>query len=116
MGRDAIVAGTGFDGRAEIVRKHVRQGMLVQLRRELSNRHDPNAVAVLIEVPKLFGLLGKGWKQIGYIKSDAASHIAAKMDSGLSVTGFVKSFHAPEGGESIRESVFAWNGLIPNVK
>lgn len=105
MGTDAIVAGTGFDGRGEVIRAHVREGMRVQLQREPSNPHDPNAVAVLIPVPRLFGLLGRGAVQIGYIKARAAKSIAAKMDAGVEVTGFVKSFYAPPGRKFPRVSL-----------
>lgn len=105
MTKEAIVAGTGFEGRAEVIRRHVRSGMLVQLRREPSNPHDPNAVAVLVEVPRLFGLLGRGLAEIGYLKSGAATNIAAKIDSGIEVTGRITSFYAPVGKDHPRVSL-----------
>ena len=62
MSRKAIVAGTGFEGRAAIIRKHCRPRMPVTLRREPKNAHDPNAVAVMLVVPRVGGLLGKAKK------------------------------------------------------
>jgi len=105
MGKDAIVAGTGFEGRAEIIRKHCRNGMPVHLRREPNNPYDPDAIAVLIAVPRMFGLLGHSLVQIGYIKASAAKGLAAKLDSGKSVNGMVKSFYAPEGKDFPRVSL-----------
>jgi HIRAN domain len=105
MGRDAIVAGTGFEGRADVIRFHVRAGMRVQLKREPGNPHDANAIAVFISVPVLFGLLGKRPMQIGYVKAAAASTLAEKMDAGVEITGFVKSFYAPKGREHPRVSL-----------
>lgn len=105
MGADAIVAGTGFEGRAAVIRAHVRDGMPVQLRREPTNPHDPNAIAVLVSVPRLFGLLGRGLTQIGYIKARAAKGVAAKMDAGINVTGYVKGFYAPPGRDFPRVSL-----------
>lgn len=111
MGRNAIVAGTGFDGRAEIIRQHVRDGMPVHLRREPSNPHDPNAVAVLIAIPRLFGLFGQRLAQIGYIKAGAAKGVAAKIDAGVRVQGVVESFFAPEDKDFPRVSLrLEWPG------
>jgi hypothetical protein len=100
MGKDAIVAGTGFlnpDGssRVQLIRKHCKNGMPVQLKRDPTNPHDSNAIAVLISVPRMFGLLGQSLAQIGFIKAPAAKGLAAKMDAGTSLTGYVKSFYAP---------------------
>lgn len=95
MGRDAIVAGTGFEGRARVIRRHCRDGMSVHLQREPHNPHDSNAIAVYLVVPRLFGLLGQARLQIGYIKAGAAKSLAARMDAGVPVTGYVRSFYAP---------------------
>lgn len=105
MGKDAIVAGTGFEDRADVIRKYVVNGMPVQLRRDPTNPYDSNAIAVLISVPRLFGLLGRSQLQIGHIKASAAKSVAAKMDSGVLVRGFVKSFHAPSGLDHPRVSL-----------
>ena len=105
MGKDAIVAGTGFEGRGEIIRKYVKEGTVVQLVREPLNSHDPNAIAVFISVPRLFGLLGRSQLQIGYVKAGAAQGLAAKMDGGTSVSGHVKSFYAPSGIDHPRVSL-----------
>lgn len=105
MGKDAIVAGTGFEGRAHVIRRHCKKGMRVRLRREPDNEHDSNAIAVFLSVPRLFGLLGQAQAQIGYIKAAAAKGLAKKMDAGVPVTGYVKSFYAPEGREFPRVSL-----------
>jgi hypothetical protein len=110
VGRDAIVAGTGFknsDGtdRSEVIRRHCKNGMNVRLVREPSNEHDPNAIAVLMKVPRVFGLLGAREFQIGYIKSAAAQSVAARMDSGQRVTAVVTSFFAPAGRDHPRVSL-----------
>lgn len=105
MGKDAIVAGTGFEGRAHIIAKHVREGMPVLLQRDPSNMHDANAIAVFISVPRVFGLFGHSVAQIGFIKAGAAKGLAAKMDSGVQVLGFIKSFFAPAGKQHPRVSL-----------
>jgi hypothetical protein len=105
MGRNVIVAGTGFEGRASIIRRHCRNGQNVSLRREPNNEHDSNAIAVCIETPVLFGLLGKRFQKIGYIKAAAADGLAEQMDRGLKVTARVASFHAPSGWDHPRVSL-----------
>jgi hypothetical protein len=105
MGRNVIVAGTGFEGRASIIRRHCRNGQDVSLTREPNNQHDSNAIAVCIETPVLFGLLGKRFRKIGYIKAAAADGLAQQMDRGLKVTARVASFHAPTGRDHPRVSL-----------
>jgi HIRAN domain len=105
VGRHVIVAGTGFEGRASIIRNHCSNGQRVELRREPSNRHDPNAIAVYIEAPRLFGLLGKGLRQIGYIKAPAAGGLSKRMDEGLKVEATVASFYAPPDRDHPRVSL-----------
>jgi hypothetical protein len=65
------------------------------LKREPSNRHDKNAVAVLLEVPRFGGLFGTQLVQVGYIKANTAKSLARKMDEGTNVKAIVKSFYAP---------------------
>lgn len=110
MGRNAIVAGTGFansDGsnRAYIIHKHCRDGMPVRLVREPNNQYDKDAIAVYISVPRLFGLLGQSFVQIGYIKASAADNLAKKMDSGTTISASVASYYAPEGRDHPRVSL-----------
>ena len=76
----AIVAGTGFEGREQIIRRHCREGMKVRLIREPKNEDDPNAIAVYLLVPSLLFL--KVPKMIGYIKAHAASTLHARLDAG----------------------------------
>jgi len=109
MGKSAVVAGTGFKNsngsdRASIIRNNVKEGTVVFLVREPNNEHDPNAVAVFIEVGGLFGF-GKSKKQIGYIKATRSNVVATKMDAGELILGKVKSFHAPEGKNHPRVSL-----------
>jgi hypothetical protein len=96
MSRTAIVAGTGFEGRAEIIRKHCRPGTPVSLKREPSNQHDPNAVAVSLRVPRLGGILGSSMKKIGYVKKGTAKSLARRLDEGAKISGRVHSMFAPE--------------------
>lgn len=101
----AIVAGTGFEGRAEIIRRHCRDGAAIRLVRERDNPHDPKAVAVYLEVPKTFGIFGDGWGKIGYIKAGRNKGLSQKLDSGREVSARVRSFFAPEGFEHPRVSI-----------
>ncbi|MCW8917162.1 MAG: HIRAN domain-containing protein [Magnetovibrio sp.] len=105
MGRNSIVAGTGFEGRAQIIRKHCKEGLFVQLIREPNNPHDPNAIAVHLSVPKFFGLMGQTSKKIGYIKASTAKSLAKKMDAGMAVRARIKSFYAPSGKDIPRVSL-----------
>jgi hypothetical protein len=95
VGRNAIVAGTGFEGRASIIGRHCKVGSEVVLKREPNNQHDSNAVAVYLVVPRFFGIFGNAHKQIGYIKKNTAKSLAKKMDAGVSVSGSVKSYFSP---------------------
>jgi hypothetical protein len=105
MGRNVILAGTGFDNRASIIRRHCHDGLNAVLKREPDNPHDPNAIAVFIEVPRLFGLLGRGLQQIGYIKASAAKGLAKRMDEGLSIQARVASVYAPSDRDHPRVSL-----------
>lgn len=102
----AIVAGTGFDNRAAVIRSRCKVGANVSLRREPDNKHDSNAIAVYLHTSSLFGLL-KGRAHIGYIKSERAAKMAPKIDSGeLRIVGcVVASFFAPSDKEHPRVSL-----------
>lgn len=95
MERTVIVAGTGFEGRGAIIRRHCREGASILLKRELQNKHDTNAIAVYLKTPRLFGLLGKSFTKIGFIKANTAVSLAKKMDAGEKITGLVSSYYAP---------------------
>ena len=106
----AVVVGTGFknpDGsdRASIVRAHVKPDLPVRLVREHSNKHDPNAIAVYIPIPRFFGLLGQSWRQIGYVRATAADKFAALIDAGTRVTAVVTSYYAPSDRDHPRVSI-----------
>lgn len=105
MGRRSIVAGTGFEGRARIIKRHCREGTPVVLKRESNNPHDENAIAVYLKVSRLGGMFGSALKQIGYIKASTAKSLAKKMDGGTKVTGWVNSYYAPDGKEHPRVSL-----------
>jgi hypothetical protein len=99
VGRTTNVVGTGYinsDGssRRNIIRRFVREDMLVTLRREPD---DINIVAVYVSTPRLFGLLGTTLKKIGTLKTSAAKSIANEMDARGSLTGRVGSYYAPTG-------------------
>jgi hypothetical protein len=102
----AVVAGTGFEGRASIIRNHCREGAPVRLKREPSNPHDSDAIAVWMECSSFFGLF-KSWRQIGYIKASRASGLAQKLDAGkLTIQRtVVRSFHAPRDLDHPRVSL-----------
>ena len=102
MERTAIVAGTGFEGRGAIIRRHCKYGASILLKREFKNKHDTNAIAVYLQTSRLFGLLGHSFKKIGYIKANTAASLAKKMDSGEKITGQVSSYYATLGKEHPR--------------
>lgn len=95
MGRQAILAGTGFEGRDKIIRKLCKRGMLVELEREKNNIHDENAIAVYIVVKKAFGLIHSKYK-IGYLKGSTSKSLAPKVDSGMKVSAFISNLYAPD--------------------
>ncbi|MCV6612417.1 MAG: HIRAN domain-containing protein [Amphritea sp.] len=103
--RNIVVAGTGFEGRAKVITKHIRDGMPVHLVRDKHNKYDANAIAVFIVVPVLFGLFGNRVHQIGFVKAGTAKSLAPKMDEGLRLKGVVDSYYAPKGREHPRVSV-----------
>jgi hypothetical protein len=77
----AIVAGTGFEGRAPRIRRFCKVGAEISLRREPNNLHDSDAIAVWMRCSVLWGLW-RPWAQIGYIKAARADGMAKKMDAG----------------------------------
>ncbi len=95
MGRNIILAGTGFENRPSIIRQYCKNGLDVVLKREPDNPHDPNAIAVLIEAPRLFGLLGRSLRKIGYVKASAAKSLAKRMDEGLLIQARIIRVYAP---------------------
>ena len=101
----AIVAGTGFEGRNKVIRKFCRNGMPVTLRRELNNKYDANAIAVVINVKPFFGLFGIRQLQIGYIKSSAAKGLSKIIDSGQNLKAKISSYYAPPGLDHPRVSL-----------
>ncbi len=113
MRKRAIVAGTGFEGRDKIIKAHCKEGAGIKLKREPHNKYDPNAIAVYMEAPVLFGLLGQRFKQIGYVKSNSAESLATKMDSGMKLTAVVASFYAPPDREHPRVSIEIVGTLPP---
>ncbi len=86
---EAIVAGTGFEGRAELIRDNVEKGMTVILHRDPDNEHDENAIEVLIP----YGSHGR-LEQIGFLKKKRANSLSKIMDSGVTVKAKVNSFYA----------------------
>jgi hypothetical protein len=97
MSRNAIVAGTGFEHRAEIIRRYCREGMIVFLERDPNNKFDENAIAVYLAIPIFFGLLGINRKQIGFIKANTAESLSKRLDAGEKIEAKVKSYWAPKG-------------------
>jgi hypothetical protein len=95
MKRNVILAGTGFDSRLSIIRRHCKIGATAVLKREPDNPHDPNAIEVFIEVRRLFGLFDGGLEKIGYIKANTAKILAKLMDKGSSIQASVVNMYAP---------------------
>ena len=102
MRKRVLVAGTGFEGRAEIIRSHCGDGVSVLLRREPDNRHNPDAIAVYLRTPRFFGCFGVALKKIGNIKAETARHLARRMDNGEPIYATVKSYYAPRGSDPPR--------------
>lgn len=102
----AIVAGTGFEGRAARIRAFCTEDAPVRLEREPRNKHDPNAILVLMQTRVFWGLW-RPWTPIGYIKADRAKSLAPKIDSGAMrvMSAHVESFYAPHGIEHPRVSL-----------
>jgi|GEM_PF-769651 len=102
----AIVAGTGFEGRAGRIRAFCRIDSPIKLRREQTNKYDSNAIAVDMQCSVLWGLY-KPWVQIGYIKADRAKFLAPKLDNGIySIQdAWVESFFAPDDLDHPRVSI-----------
>jgi len=95
MMKTAVVAGTGFSGRAKIIRRYCQENEPVYLKRDFYNQHDEHAIGVYITAPRLFGLLGNGKRQIGYIKSATAKQLCKRINKGEIVKGKVRYVLAP---------------------
>lgn len=78
----AIIAGTGFEGRAPRIRAFAKPGMPVILKREADNAHDPNAIAVYLPVRKWYTLFREVPVQIGYIKRSRAATLVKRTGQG----------------------------------
>lgn len=90
-----IVAGTGHDDRAKLIRLYCAVGARVTLRREPDNPHDPNAIAVLLRRGPFLGLIPRRAVKIGYVKAPRAVGLAKLMDRGSRLEACVDSFWAP---------------------
>ena len=84
------IEGTGFEGRDQVIRSHVRPGTQAYLVRQSLNPHDRNAIAVFIRASFLFVPF---MKQIGYVDKDRASKMAPLMDSGTTYDAKVISLY-----------------------
>ncbi|WP_417315710.1 HIRAN domain-containing protein [Cycloclasticus pugetii] len=91
MKYSAIVAGTGFEGRADIIRRHVKPGMVINLKPEPENKYDPNAIAVHIKVRPWYLLFIPCEFQIGYLKKRLAATVSKKLREGGKAQASVKS-------------------------
>jgi type IV secretory pathway protease TraF len=82
MEYSAIVAGTGFEGRAGRIRLAVKKGMAIKLVPEPSNAYDENAIAVYLPLRAWFTLFLKTDVHIGYVKRDRAAFLSRKIQEG----------------------------------
>jgi hypothetical protein len=108
--QNVVIAGTGYqnsDGihRSWIISEYCRVGGHVDLVREPGNQHDPNAIAVYIDIPDPLGIKALIPAQIGYIKSNTSKWLAEKIDNGDWVDAFVCSLWAPENVDWPRVSL-----------
>lgn len=96
MQYDAIVAGTGYEGRANKIRLCAKQGMPVYLVPEPENEHDPNAIAVYLKVRAWYSLFQKVDIQIGYIKKRLAATLSKRIAEGGRIkSAKIKSLYLP---------------------
>lgn len=90
----AIVAGTGFEGREQYIRRFAKAGMPVVLRREPDNKYDANAIAVDMLVKRWYTFFKEVPVQIGYIKKQRAASMSKRIDSGGKIlSARVESMH-----------------------
>lgn len=66
--------------RQEIIKRYCRAGKQLLLFRQPKNRHDKNAIAVVVRFKMLF--LFERIYQIGYLPADLAEDLAPYMDNG----------------------------------
>ena len=100
---NAIVAGTGFYKPHLVGTYLCCAGTAVQLRREPSNAHDRNAIAVCVRDP-IIGLIPR-WTKMGHLKAPLAARLAPKIDAGLVLEAKVMSVWNAEGLEHPRISI-----------
>lgn len=77
---DFMVAGCIYEGRVLTIDAHTSPGTPVTLLREPNNRHDSNAVKVLVD----------GFRDIGYIPREEACEVAALLDRGHKYKASIK--------------------------
>ncbi|MEA1081969.1 HIRAN domain-containing protein [Marinobacter qingdaonensis] len=96
MRYDAIVAGTGFEGRANKIRLCAKPGTEIVLSPEPNNPYDPNAIAVYLKVRGWYSLFMKVEVQIGYIKKRLAASLTKRLaEGGQILAAEVKSLYLP---------------------
>jgi hypothetical protein len=110
MALNAIVIDTGLrndDGssRARVIRRRCAVGCEVVLRRAHTTRETARSVAVYLGIPRFFGLIRSSYAQIGYLDTQAAAALGARLDSGGEIRARVKSVYAPEEKDSPRVSL-----------
>jgi hypothetical protein len=93
----AIVAGTGFYS-PDIIRSRCIPGTPLHLKREPSNSHDANAIAVV------YRTCFRGIK-LGNVKAPLAARLAPHMDAGEELEAMVVSVWAPPDVEHPRLSI-----------
>lgn len=114
------VKGTGFnnpDGssRSLLIKRFVKEGVSVLLVPEPSNPHDPNAIAVFIEVKRWF----RGWcrYQIGYVSTHWAKSFTKRFAKGGTIEeAYVRSYHAPVDRDFPRVSIEVVGSWSPTKK
>jgi hypothetical protein len=93
----AIVAGTGFYS-PDVIRSRCIPGTPLRLKREPSNSHDANAIAVV------YRSCVRGIK-LGHLKASLAARLAPHLDAGEEFETVVVSVWAPPNVEHPRLSI-----------
>lgn len=84
-GTNVVIIGTGFDGRADVIRRLYNDGAPVKLQREPEHPEDSKAIAVYLKVPTFLGLSSK-WAKIGYFQASKNKRWSEKIDQGIPIT------------------------------
>jgi len=101
------VSGTHIGKRSQYISKYVLWGSKFKLEREPDNKHDENAIKVLLSVKK-----GKYFLDIGYLPKDLAKEMAFFMDKGIKLSA---SFRVKISNEKTGKFIALYLNLFAEV-